>query len=56
MIGIFFEPATAIAVTNGELTFGGVDESKFTSKIAYVCVSGLCLRLMSKLMARFLGP
>ena len=31
VIGISFEPTTQETVTNGELTFGGVDDAKFTS-------------------------
>ena len=36
LIGISFEPTTELEVTNGVLTFGGVDESKFTGDLAYV--------------------
>lgn len=36
LIGISFEPTTSESVTNGELTFGGVDDSKHTGEIAYV--------------------
>ena len=38
LIGISFEPTTELEVTNGVLTFGGVDESKFTGDLAYVYV------------------
>ena len=30
-IGIFYEPTTAANAVNGELTFGGVDASKYVS-------------------------
>ena len=36
LIGISFEPTTSLSVTNGELTFGGVDTSKYTGTLAYV--------------------
>ncbi|KAH9848582.1 aspartic proteinase precursor [Lenzites betulinus] len=39
LVGISFEPTTEISVTNGELTFGGTDSSKFTGDIAYVPVT-----------------
>ncbi len=35
-IGVSFEPTTQDSVTNGELTFGGVNESKFTGQLAFV--------------------
>lgn len=35
VIGISFEPAGAQAASNGQLTFGGVDSSKFTGEITY---------------------
>ena len=35
-IGISFEPTTSESVTNGELTFGGVDTSKYTGALTYV--------------------
>jgi len=35
-IGISFEPTTSLSVTNGELTFGGTDSSKFTGDIHFV--------------------
>ncbi|KAF8637090.1 hypothetical protein AX17_002995 [Amanita inopinata Kibby_2008] len=34
-IGISFEPATAAEVMNGELTWGGVDSTKFNGSITY---------------------
>ena len=37
-VGISFEPTTAVNVVNGELTFGGVDPSKYTGSIQYVRV------------------
>ncbi|KAI8989237.1 acid protease [Trametes punicea] len=39
VIGISFEPTTQTSVTNGELTFGGTDSSKFTGDIAYVPIT-----------------
>ncbi|KAM5546169.1 hypothetical protein V8D89_000295 [Ganoderma adspersum] len=39
LIGVSFEPTTVESVTNGELTFGGVDDSKFTGDIAYVPIT-----------------
>ncbi|KAG1757238.1 aspartic peptidase domain-containing protein [Suillus lakei] len=35
VVGISFEPTTTEAVTNGELTFGGTDATKYTGAIAY---------------------
>jgi len=34
-IGVFYAPTTEESVTNGELTFGGADESKLSKSIAY---------------------
>ncbi|KAH9057463.1 acid protease [Lactarius vividus] len=40
-IGIFYQPSTsASAVSNGELTFGGVDTSKTTGDVNYVPITG----------------
>ena len=36
MLGVSFEPTTSLSVTNGELTFGGVDPTKFTGDIHFV--------------------
>ena len=36
MLGISFDPTTSLSVTNGELTLGGVDSSKFTGQINFV--------------------
>ncbi|KAI0634433.1 acid protease [Trametes polyzona] len=38
-IGISFAPTTSLEVTNGELTFGGVDESKFTGPLSFVPIT-----------------
>ena len=38
LIGISFEPTQSIEITNGELSFGGVDESKFTGPLSFVYV------------------
>ena len=35
-VGISFEPSQQVDNTNGELTFGGVDESKFIQPLSYV--------------------
>ncbi|OAX40083.1 acid protease [Rhizopogon vinicolor AM-OR11-026] len=35
VVGISFEPTNAEAITNGELTFGGTDATKYTGTIAY---------------------
>ena len=35
-IGISFEPSQSMDNANGELTFGGVDESKFMAPLNYV--------------------
>ncbi|KAM5546209.1 hypothetical protein V8D89_000335 [Ganoderma adspersum] len=39
LIGISFEPTTSESVTNGELTFGGVDTSKYTGALTYVPIT-----------------
>ncbi|GJE89614.1 aspartic peptidase A1 [Phanerochaete sordida] len=38
-IGISFEPTTQDTTTNGELTFGGVDPTKYTGDINYVPIT-----------------
>jgi len=35
IVSISFEPTTSLVVTNGELTFGGTDSTKYTGSIAY---------------------
>ncbi|KAG0703180.1 aspartic peptidase domain-containing protein [Suillus ampliporus] len=35
VIGVSFEPTTSQTVTNGELTFGGTDATKYTGSLAY---------------------
>lgn len=35
-LGVSFEPTVSIGQANGELTFGGVDASKYTGSLAYV--------------------
>ncbi|KAI0356843.1 aspartic peptidase A1 [Trametes cingulata] len=35
-IGISFRPSTKVDQTNGELTFGGIDSSKFEGQLSYV--------------------
>ena len=36
VVGVSFEPTTQESVTNGELTFGGVNYHKFTGHLKYV--------------------
>ncbi|TFK89413.1 acid protease [Polyporus arcularius HHB13444] len=38
-IGISFEPTTSVESTNGELSFGGIDESKFTGPLTFVPIT-----------------
>ncbi|KAK3823850.1 MAG: family A1 protease [Linnemannia elongata] len=38
--GVSFEPTTSSSEVNGEITFGGVDSSKFTGSITYVPITG----------------
>ncbi|KAJ3825756.1 aspartic peptidase domain-containing protein [Lentinula raphanica] len=40
VVAISFEPTTSEEVTNGELTFGGTDSSKFTGDITYTSKTG----------------
>ncbi|KAL4073369.1 aspartic peptidase domain-containing protein [Scleroderma yunnanense] len=35
-LGIFYAPLTKVGETTGEITFGGIDDSKITSEINYV--------------------
>lgn len=37
-VGISFEPSNQTTATNGELTFGGIDDSKFVGDITFVYV------------------
>ena len=37
-VGISFAPTTSLETTNGELTFGGIDSSKFTGTLNFVYV------------------
>ncbi|KAI5119243.1 hypothetical protein M0805_008794 [Coniferiporia weirii] len=39
VVGVFFAPTTELEVTNGELTFGGVDSSKITEDVLFVPIS-----------------
>ncbi|KAI9070296.1 acid protease [Trametes sanguinea] len=39
VVGISFEPTTDLSATNGELTFGAIDSSKYTGKVVYVPIS-----------------
>ncbi len=36
LVSVSFEPTTAEPVKNGELTFGGVDPTKYTGDLTYV--------------------
>ncbi|THU80941.1 acid protease [Dendrothele bispora CBS 962.96] len=38
-IGIFYQPTTEANLANGELTFGGVDESKISGDVTYVPIT-----------------
>ncbi|KII86690.1 hypothetical protein PLICRDRAFT_55605 [Plicaturopsis crispa FD-325 SS-3] len=38
-IGIFYEPSTTANAANGELTFGGTDNTKFTGEINFVPIT-----------------
>lgn len=38
VVGISFEPTDSASDTNGLLTFGGVDSTRYTGDIAYVYV------------------
>ena len=45
VVAVSFEPSKGLHVTNGELTFGGTDSTKYTGHIAYVWVTLLSLRV-----------
>jgi hypothetical protein len=49
VVGVSFEPTTSQEVTNGELTFGGTDATKYTGTLAYVWVALLQFRDESNL-------
>ncbi|KAF7307218.1 Aspartic proteinase [Mycena indigotica] len=38
-IGISFQPTTSLEVTNGEITFGGTDPSRFTGSITFTPIT-----------------
>ncbi|KAI0046631.1 aspartic peptidase A1 [Auriscalpium vulgare] len=40
LVAVSFEPTTTTSVTNGELTFGGTDSSKFTGSITFIGLTG----------------
>jgi cathepsin E len=35
-VAVSFEPTNSIPIVNGELTFGGVDPTKYTGEIDYL--------------------
>jgi len=39
LVAVSFEPPNADPVTNGELSFGGVDQTKFTGQITFVPIT-----------------
>ena len=39
VVGVSFAPTTSLEITNGELTFGGVDSSKFSGSISYTPIT-----------------
>lgn len=39
-LGIFYEPTTKEGALNGELVFGGIDQSKITGDLTYVPITG----------------
>ena len=39
LVGISFEPTSTFPNTNGELTIGALDDSKYTGDVAYVPVT-----------------
>ena len=41
VVGISFNPATSLSSGNGELTFGGVDPSKYTGSITYTPITSV---------------
>jgi Eukaryotic aspartyl protease len=36
LVAVYFEPTTQDSATNGELTFGGTDSTKYTGNITYL--------------------
>ncbi|CAL1694484.1 unnamed protein product [Somion occarium] len=39
LVAVSFEPTTSLSSTNGELTFGGTDSSKFTGSISFAPIT-----------------
>ncbi|PSR71071.1 hypothetical protein EW026_g3656 [Hermanssonia centrifuga] len=39
LVSVYFQPTTSESSTNGELTFGGTDSSKFTGSISYTPIT-----------------
>ncbi|THG92509.1 hypothetical protein EW026_g8411 [Hermanssonia centrifuga] len=50
MVGIYFQPTTSTSDANGELTFGGVDDTKYVGDLNYVSADHINLSL--KLLRR----
>jgi len=40
LVAVSFEPTNSDSITNGELTFGGTDSSKFTGAITFTGITG----------------
>ncbi|CAL1710300.1 unnamed protein product [Somion occarium] len=39
LVGVSFEPTNSLSVTNGEISFGAVDDSKYTGSIQYTPIT-----------------
>lgn len=40
LVAVSFQPTNSLEITNGELTFGGTDSSKFTGNITFASITG----------------
>ena len=54
LVAVSFEPTTSESITNGELTFGGTDPSKFIAPITYTWV--VVLRPLVSMLTLFYSP